>query len=131
MKLLLATAAVGAGLVALWWLWKGRSARPSETRTPAEAASALLSLGVIVAAAYVAHRVGVFALPLVVLAFLPVAVATRWILHSTRESRERLYAAGGAAPSRIQAGLVLPFMAVLAVAAAVLGVAVGMLVGPN
>jgi len=131
MKLLFATAAVGVGVIALWWLWKGRSARPAESRTLSEAVSAVLSLGVIAAVAWVAHRMGIFALPLVVVAFLPFAVATRWILRSTRDSRERLYAAGGLAPSRTQAGFVLPFIAVLAVAAAVVGVVVGMLVGPN
>jgi hypothetical protein len=131
MKLLLATAAIGVGVIALWWLWKGRSARPAESRAPAEAVSAALSLCVIVAAAYVAHRMSIVALPLVVVAFLPFAVAARWILYSARYSRERLNAAGRTAPSPTQARFMLPFMAVLAVAAAVLGVVVGTLVGPN
>jgi hypothetical protein len=131
MKLLLATAAIGVGVIALWWLWKGRSARPAESRAPTEAVSAALSLGVIVAAAYVAHRMSIVALPLVVVAFLPFAVAARWILYSTRDPRERLYAAGKTAPSRSRARFMLPFMAVLAIAAAVLGIVVGRLAGPN
>ena len=84
MKWLLLMGAVAFGAFAVWWLARGRPGRPVRSRTLAEGALAILSLVLIVAAAYVAHGMGIFSLPLVALAFLPFGVATRWLLVSTR-----------------------------------------------
>lgn len=130
MRWLLFGVVLGAGAVAALWLTRPRAAR-SASRPTAQAASAVVSLALIVAGAYAAHGLGIFSLPLVVLAFVPFGVVVRWLLFSTRDSRRSGYRGDGRPGAGPHAGLVLPLMAVIAVAAAVLGVIVGNLVGAN
>jgi len=128
---------LGAGAFAVWWLAESRRGRASASPTAAysaraaRAASAILSLVLIVAAAYAAHGLGIFSLPLVVLAFVPFGVFVRWLLASTRDSRRAGYRAGQTPDAGRRGRFVLPLMAVIAVAAAVLGVIVGNIVGAN
>jgi hypothetical protein len=90
-----------------------------------------MCLALLVAAAYLAHRLGLFALPLVVLAFLPVGVAMRWLLANTRGTRQSRYGAVEALPARPLARFTVPLLALSAVVVAVVGVLVGTLIGPN
>jgi hypothetical protein len=131
MKWMLLLGALGAGAFAMWWLARERPGRPAASRTVAQAASAVLSLVLIVAAAYAAHGLGIFSLPLVVLAFLPFGIAARWVLLTTRGSRQRRGQQAIAVEADSWARFALPFMAVLAVAAAILGVIAGTVVGRN
>jgi hypothetical protein len=85
----------------------------------------------LIGAAYLAHRLGIFALPLVVLAFLPIGVAMRWLLMHTAGARERRGAAVETLPVHPLARFTVPLLAVSAVVVAVIGVLVGTLIGPN
>ena len=123
--------ALGAGAFGVWWMANERPGRPASSRTVAQAASAVLSLVLIVAAAYAAHGLGIFSLPLVVLAFLPFGIAARWILVTTQGSRRRRDQEAPAVEAASWGRYALPFMTVLAVAAAIVGVIAGALVGRN
>lgn len=123
--------AVGVGAFGMWWLAKARAGRPARSRSVAQGASAVVSLVLIIAVAYAAHSLGIFALPLLVLAFLPFGVAARWFLVANRESRQRRLLDGRTPKAGRWGPLALPLMAIIAVAAAVLGVVVGTIVGPH
>ena len=131
MKWLLLMGAVAFGAFAVWWLARGRPGRPVRSRTLAEGALAILSLVLIVAAAYVAHGMGIFSLPLVALAFLPFGVATRWLLVSTRETRGRRTLDGRTPVAGPWVRFALPLMAATLKAGAVAGVVVGAWIGPH
>jgi hypothetical protein len=115
----------------MWWLAKARAGRPARSRSVAQGASAVLSLVLIIAVAYAAHSLGIFALPLVVLAFLPFGVAARWFLVANRDSRQRRALDGRTAKANRWARFAVPLMAIIAAAAALLGVVAGTLVGRN
>jgi hypothetical protein len=131
MKFLILLGAAAIGVLFVWWLVKGRPNRPARPRTLAELASPVLSLVLIAAAAYLAHRLGIFTLPLVVLAFVPFGIAARWYLVATRDSRERRALESRPARQRLWDKVALPVLAVMVVAIAVLGVVVGALIGPQ
>jgi hypothetical protein len=131
MRFLLLLAAIGVGAFVFWRMAKGRPALPGGRRTAADGAWAVVCLVMLMAAAYLAHRLGIFALPLVVLAFLPIGVAMRWLLIKTQGSRERRNGVAEALPAHPLARYTVPLLALSAVAVAAIGVLVGTLIGPN
>jgi hypothetical protein len=124
-------AAIVVGAFVFWRTVKGRPVLPGGRRTAADGAWAVVCLAMLIAAAYLAHRLGIFALPLVVLAFLPIGVGMRWLLLHTRGPRERRYGAAETLPVHPLAGYTVPLLALSAVAVAAIGVLVGALIGPN
>lgn len=124
-------AAIVVGAFVFWRTVKGRPVLPGGRRTAADGAWAVVCLAMLVAAAYLAHRLGIFALPLVVLAFLPIGVAMRWLLMHTGGARERRYGAVQEPPAHPLARYTVPLLALSALAVAVIGVLVGALIGPN
>lgn len=131
MRLLVLLGAIGAGTLVVWYLATGRPYGCPRSRTIADFASVVLSLVLLAAAVYAAHWLGIFSLPLVALAFVPFGVATRWLLLATRDSRRHRELDENAAAGGPWARLVLPVLVVIVVAVAMLGVLVGMLVGPH
>ena len=128
MKWLALLGAVGTGAVGVLWYFKGQPGLPARSPTLVRFASAILSLVLLIAAAYAAHYLGIYSLPLVTIAFLTVGIAGRGLLFGTREARTKRELSNAATSGRWE-WLVLPLLVVLVVAIAVLGVAVGTLVG--
>ena len=131
MKFLLVLAATGVGAYVLWRVLRHQPVRPGVPRTAAEGAWAAMCLVLLVAAAYLGHRLGIFALPLVVLAFLPIGMAMRWLLMHTAGARERRYANVATAPAHPLARFTVPLLALSAIVVAALGVLIATLIGPN
>lgn len=131
MKWLALCGLVGAGALGVLWYAKGQP-RMSVQPTAVRLASATLSLVLLIAAAYVAHYLGIYSLPLVIVAFVAIAVPARGLLSGTRNARAN-HALNNPAPAggAWRARLFLPLLVVLVVAIAVLGVAVGTIVGPH
>ena len=130
LKLLVWLGAIGAAAYGLWYL-AGRPQYRLRLRGLREFAAAVLSVVMLAAAVLAAHWLGVFSLPLVVLAFVPFGVAIRWLLTETRASRQGRGADRSAASGGRWAGLALPLLVLMAVGLAVLGVFVGTLIGPH
>jgi hypothetical protein len=128
MKWLVLLGAAGVVAFMTWWLLRGKPGLPARSQTVAGLASTVLSLILIVGAAYTAHRVGIMSLPLVVLAFVPLGIGVRWLLFATRDSRDGRVAREPA-ENRLWDKLTLPVLTVMVIAIAVLGVVVGTLVG--
>lgn len=124
-------AAIGVGAYVFWRMVRGRPALPGGRQTAADGAWAAICLVMLVGAAYLAHRLGIFALPLVVLAFLPVGLTMRWFLVHTAGARKGRVAAVEALPAHPLARFTVPLMALSALAVAVIGVLVGTLIGPH
>jgi hypothetical protein len=129
MKWLALLGAVGAGAVGVLWYFKGQPGVPAKSPTLVRFASAILSLVLLIAAAYAAHYLGIYSLPLVIVAFLTVGIAGRGLLFGTREARTKRELSNTAPAKGRLEWLVLPLLVVLVVAIAVLGVVVGTLVG--
>ena len=110
------------------WYFKGQPGVPARSSALVRFASAILALVLLIAAAYAAHYLGIYSLPLVTIAFLTVGIAGRGLLFGTREARTKREIGNAAASGRWE-WLVLPLLVVLVVAIAVLGVTVGTLVG--
>jgi hypothetical protein len=137
MKWLIVLAALGAAALSIQILiWERRSGRSG--RSPLRRlAWAVLTVVVLGAVVYVAHWLGIFSIPLVAVAFVPIGVTVRWLLSATRASRMRTEGARAAAagpPSR-RARLIAiatwPIFLVLVAVVVVLGLVVGTLVGPH
>jgi hypothetical protein len=126
------TAAIA--LQILIWERRGGRRRPS---TVGRIALAVLTLILVAGAVYSAHLLGIFSIPLVVAAFVPVGVMVRWLILATRESREREARTRAAmAPSltrrdRLIRAASLPFFVLMVLAVVLLGLVVGTLVGPH
>ena len=137
MKWLIVLAALGAAVLSIQILiWERRSGR--SRRSPLRRlAWAVLTVIFLAAVVYVAHWLGIFSVPLVAVAFVPIGVTVRWLLSATRASRMRTEEARAAAagpPSR-RARLIAistwPIFLVLVAVVVVLGLVVGTLVGPH
>ncbi len=131
MRWLFLLAAIGtAALFVLAVVSERRGGRPPRSRSGARLAWAALSLIALAAGVFVAHWVGIFSVPLVVLAFVPFGVALRWWFTATRSSREREAAARAAAAGRrVPSAAELPIFVGLVAIAVALGVIAGLLVG--
>ncbi len=137
MKWLVILGGVGAAALSLQILiWERRGGRrpPSDL---SQIALAVLTVLLIGGAVYSAHVLGLFSIPLVAIAFVPVGITARWLILATREARQRsAYARAGSAPevtlrARLMATFALPVFLVLVAAVVALGLVAGALVGPH
>ena len=137
MKWLIVLAAIGAAAISLQILiWERRSGRTRRS-TLGQLAGGVLTVVILGAAVYAAHWLGIFSVPLVAVAFVPVGITVRWLMGASRASRQRAEDARAAAagpPSR-RARLVAiatwPVFIVLVAVVVVVGLVVGTLVGPH
>ena len=137
MKWLIVLAAIGAAAISLQILiWERRSGR-SRRSMLGQLAGAVLTVVVLGAAVYAAHWLGIFSVPLVAVAFVPVGITVRWLMGASRASRQRAEDARAAAagpPSRsarLVAIATWPVFIVLVAVVVVVGLVVGTLVGPH
>ena len=134
MRWLILIAAVVAAVLALQiLLMERRGGRPRSTVT--QFASAILPLVVLGGAAYAAHSMGLFSLPLVAIAFVPFGIAARWFVMATRDARRRREALTVRPPlsrrARVLELAAWPVFLVLVAVVLTIGLVVGMLVGPH
>jgi hypothetical protein len=128
----IATAAIALQIL-IWERRAGRR-RPSTVGLIALAVLAVVLVG---AAVYSAHLLGIFSIPLVVLAFVPVGVTVRWLILATRESRQlAAQAFAASAPpvtwrTRLLRAASVPIFVLMVVAVVLLALVVGTLVGPH
>lgn len=137
MKWLVLLAGLGAAAVALQVLiWERRGGRRAPSALGQMALAVLTGL-LLAGAVLSAHWLGIFSIPLVAVAFVPVGVAVRWLVLATRDARGRSARARAAsAPAttrraRLADTLALPLFVVLVVAVVALGLIAGTLVGPH
>jgi len=137
MKWLIVLAAIGAAAISLQILiWERRSGRTRRS-TLGQLAGGVLTVVILGAAVYVAHWLGIFSVPLVAVAFVPVGITVRWLMGASRASRQRAEDARAAAvgPASRRARLVAiatwPVFIVLVAVVVVVGLVVGTLVGPH
>ena len=137
MKWLIVLAAIGAAAISLQILiWERRSGRPRRA-TLGQLAGGVLTVVILGAAVYAAHWLGIFSVPLVAVAFVPVGITVRWLMGASRASRQRAEDARAAAvgPASRRARLVAiatwPVFIVLVAVVVVVGLVVGTLVGPH
>jgi hypothetical protein len=132
--LLGAVVAAVLALQALIWERRGGRRRPS---TVGRIALAVLAIVLVSGAVYAAHLLGIFSVPLVVIAFVPVGAAIRWLILATRESRERDAQAREAMAlpptrsDRLIRAASLPLFVLMVLAVVLLGLVVGTVVGPH
>ena len=132
--LLGALASAAIALQILIWERRAGRRRPSPIGRVALAVLAVVLLG---GAVYSAHLLGIFSLPLVVLAFVPVGVTVRWLILATRESRQLAADAFAASASpvtwrvRLLRAASLPIFVLMVAAVVLLALVVGTLVGPH
>ncbi|MGD0123017.1 MAG: hypothetical protein ABSC46_10710 [Candidatus Limnocylindrales bacterium] len=128
----IATAAIALQIL----IWE----RPAGRRRPSTVgliALAVLAVVLVGAAVYSAHLLGIFSIPLVVLAFVPVGVTVRWLILATRESRQlAAQAFAASAPpvtwrTRLLRAASVPIFVLMVVAVVLLALVVGTLVGPH
>lgn len=136
MRWLILLAAICAAAVAIQMLvWERRG------RIPSSSVIGLVSVGltllVLIAAAYIAHGLGIFSIPIVVVAFVPFGFAARGLLLATRGSRLRAAEARALAAqplsrrARMLSLAAWPaFLALVAVAVAV-GLVAATFIGPH
>jgi len=137
MRWLILLAAIGAGALALQILiWERRGGR-RQPSTLGRVAFAVLAVVLVGGAVYSAHLLGIFSIPLVVIAFVPVGVTARWLILATRGPRLRAAEARAATAqpltrrARLLELAALPVFVVLVAAVVVLALAVGTLVGKH
>jgi hypothetical protein len=130
-------AAICAALVALQILiWERRSGRRRPS-TIGRIAFGVLAIVLAGGAVYSAHLLGIFSIPLIVIAFGPVGLTVRWLILATRESRETADAARTAAAPPLTSGqrllraLALPLFVAMVLAVVAVALVVGTLVGPH
>ena len=137
MRWVVILAAICAALVSLQvliWERRGGRRRPS---TVGRIALGVLAIVLVGGAVYSAHLLGIFSIPLIVVAFGPVGLTVRWLILATRESRERADAAWAAAAPPLSSGqrllraLALPLFVVMVLAVVAVALVVGTLVGPH
>jgi hypothetical protein len=130
MKWLILGAALVATVLGIWILLGEQrpGARRSSMRAILAAVAALAVMGGI---AYAAHVAGFFALPIVVVLFVPFGLTGRWAMLATRDIRKRHEAAAPSPPptarERIIAVAFWPVFVVLVLAVAGLGFLAAML----
>lgn len=130
MRLLIWLITIGAVALAVWYV-ASRPRYRRQMRTLADLSWATLSLVLLVAVVYAAHSMGIFSIPLVALAFVPIGIVARWLLVATRGPRERSHAQVSPVSGGIWDKLALPMLVLMVAAVAVLGVVVGTIVGPH
>jgi hypothetical protein len=137
MRWIVILAAICAALVALQILiWERRSGRRRRS-TIGQIALAVLAIVLVGGAIYSAHLLGIFSIPLIVIAFGPVGLTLRWLILATRESRETADAAFAAASPpltrgrRVLRSLALPIFVIMVLAVVAVALAVGTMVGPH
>ncbi len=130
-------AAICAALIALQILiWERRSSRRRPS-TIGRIALAVLAIVLVGGAVYSAHLLGIFSIPLIVIAFGPVGLTLRWLILATRESREVADAARAAAAlpltrsQRLLRSLALPLFVTMVLAVVAAALVVGTLVVPH
>jgi hypothetical protein len=137
MKWLIVLAAIGAAALALQiliWERRGGRRRPSTLGRLAVAVLTVVGLGGAISAA---HFLGIFSVPLVAIAFVPLGVTARSLILATRGKRQRAADArtAAAAPASRQARLlelaVWPVFVVLVAAVVAMALVVGTAVGPH
>jgi hypothetical protein len=137
MRWVVILAAICAALVALQILiWERRSGRrrPSAIGRIALAVLAIVLVG---GAVYSAHLLGIFSIPLIVIAFGPVGLTLQWLILATRASREAADAARAAAAlpltrsQRLLRAFALPLFVIMVLAVVTVALVVGTLVGPH
>lgn len=137
MRWLVILGALAAAVIAieiLMWERRAGRRRPSALGRIALAVLAIVLVG---GAVYSAHLLGVFSIPLVAIAFVPVGLTVRSLILLTRGSRERAQQARAAAEppatrrDRLVQAAALPFFVVMVLAVVVFGLVVGTLVGPH
>jgi hypothetical protein len=117
-------------------IWERRSGR-RRLSTVGRVALAVLAVVFVSGAVYAAHLLGIFSIPLVVIAFVPVGATIRWLILATRESRERdaqARAAMALPPTRrdrLTRATSLPLFVLMVLAVVLLGLVVGTVVGPH
>jgi hypothetical protein len=135
MKWLVILGSIGAAAVAVEILILERRGGLRRPSLRGQIALAVLTALLIAAAVYLAHVLGLFSIPLVVAAFVPVGIGIRWLVVATRAARRRAAEGRTAVPvtarARLAAALALPAFVVLVVAVVALGLIVGNLVGPH
>jgi hypothetical protein len=134
MRWLVLLAAVVAALFALWILLRER--REGQRRsTFRQLAIAVLWLAILGAAAFAARWIGLLAIPVIVVGFLPFGLVARWSILATRESRIRAQNAAPRPPrstaDRLLAALAWPVFLTLVAVVVAAGIVVAMLVGPH
>jgi len=128
----LATAAIALQIL----IWERRAGRRRPS-TIGRVALAVLAVVLVGGAIYSAHLLGIFSVPLVVLAFVPIGVTVRWLILATRESRQRAAEAFAAsAPpltqrDRLLRAASLPIFVAMVVVVVLLALVVGTIVGPH
>jgi hypothetical protein len=133
---LILPAAICAAAVAiqmLVWERRGRIRRS----TASGLASVGLTLLVLIAAAYIAHGLGIFTIPIVVVAFVPFGFAARGLLLATRDARLRaaearaLTTQPASRRARLLSLAAWPAFLVLVVVAVALGLVAATFIGPH
>lgn len=137
MRWIVILAAICAALVALQVLiWERRSSR-RRSSTIGRIALAVLAIVLVGGAVYSAHLLGIFSIPLIVIAFGPVGLTMRWLILATRASRETADAARAEAAlpltrsQRLLRAFALPLFVVMVLAVVAVALVVGTLVGPH
>ena len=132
--LLGAVATAAVSLQILIWERRAGRRRPSAIGRIALAVLAAVLVG---GAVYSAHLLGIFSIPLVIIAFVPVGVTVRWLILATRASRQRTAEAFDASappvtrPVRLLRAASLPLFVLMVLAVVLLALAVGTAVGPH
>jgi len=135
MKWLIILCALAAAAAALQVLIRERRSGRRGPTTPGRIALAVLTVALMGGAVYSAHLLGIFSIPLVVIAFVPVGVTLRWLILATRDSRQRAEEVRAASMppatrrERLLGAASLPILVVLMAAVAFLAVVVGTVVG--
>lgn len=137
MRWIVILAAICAALVALQVLiWERRSSR-RRSSTIGRIALAVLAIVLVGGAVYSSHLLGIFSIPLIVIAFGPVGLTMRWLILATRASRETADAARAEAAlpltrsQRLLRAFALPLFVVMVLAVVAVALVVGTLVGPH
>jgi hypothetical protein len=137
MRWIVILAAICAALVALQILiWERRSRRRGPS-TIGRIALAVLAIVLVGGAVYSAHLLGIFSIPLIVIAFGPVGLTVRWLILTTRATREAADTARAAAAlpltrsQRLLRSLALPLFVIMVLAVVTVALVVGTLVGPH
>src|SRR5450759_3986321 len=88
MKWLIVLAAIGAAALALKIINRERRGGRRRPSTRGQLAVAVLTVVGLVGAVYAAHFLGVFSVPLVAIAFVPVGITGRSLILATRGRRQ-------------------------------------------
>jgi hypothetical protein len=129
MRWLVLIGVLSATAFGVWRLTRVRLEPGARPRRLSELAAAIFALVWLAAAVYAAHLLGIFSIPLVAVAFVPIGAVVRWLLLASRASRRREF--GRAATVGPRARLVLPMLLVLVTVVAMLGVVVGTIIGAH